>query len=656
MKQIRSFVAMVCVVLAASPVTYAQKEGQDPRAPQLSTERRHWYSGITRDYEERPVAPVSVSNSARLDSLLRAARLYLSLQDAIALAIENNLDVEIERYEFPLADADLLRAKAGASIQGIPTGVLPGVPAGAGNPLGSVSAGLFSSPVGSPLGPGQSYDPAVIGNLNWGHTTAPQASAFVSGTSALVTVNKTANFGVAQTYVTGGTAALTFNNNSADQNSFRSSVNPALATTLDLTYTQPLLQGFGLALNRRTIRIARNNIKAADYVFRQQITNVVANVVALYWNLVAANALVGVQTQAVAVAQKLYDDNQKQVEIGTLAPIEIVRAEAQLATAQQGLVAAQSAVDQFEVVLKSALSRNGLASPSVVEARVVPTDPIRIPEVEPVEPVQDLISMALDNRPDLAQSRIQIDNSKIALTGTRNQLLPLLSAVGDVRGGALAGPQNTVSGPVSTSTGLIQNPPVADPFFTGGFGDVLGQLFRRNFPTYSLGLNLTIPIGNRQAQANIATAALVLRQNELGVQRQINQIRADVQNALLALQTSRAQYQAAVKGRILQEQTLDADQKKLALGATTVYQVIQDQRDLTTAAGAEVSAENAYVEARTVLDLSTGTILQRNNVEFDEAKSGHVSRAPSPLPAEGAVPAVPANGSKNSLLMPAAKP
>lgn len=647
---------MVCVVLAASPATYAQKEGQDPRAPQLGTERRHWYSGITRDYEERAVAPVNVSNSSRMDSLLRAGRLYLSLQDAIALAIENNLDVEIERYEFPLADADLLRAKSGASIQGIPIGVLPGVPNGAGNPLGSGSAGLFSSPVASPLGPGQSYDPAVIGNLNWGHTTAPQSSSFVSGTSALVTVNKTANFGVAQTYVTGGTAAVTFNNNSADQNSFRSSVNPALATTLDLTYTQPLLQGFGLALNRRTIRIAQNNLKAADYVFRQQITNVTANVVALYWNLVAANAIVGVQTQAVAVAQKLYDDNQRQVEIGTLAPIEIVRAEAQLATAQQALVAAQSAVDQIEVVLKSALSRNGLASPSVTEARVVATDPIRIPEVEPVQPVQDLVAMALDNRPDLAQSRIQIDNSKIALTGTKNQLLPLLSAIGDVRGGALAGPQNTVIGPVNTNTGLIQSPPVADPFFVGGFGDVLGQLFRRDFPTYSVGLNLTIPIGNRAAQANIATATLNLRQNELGVQRQINQIRVDVQNALLAQQQARALYQAAVKARILQEQTLDADEKKLAVGATTVYQVIQDQRDLTTAAGAEVAAENAYAEARTVLDLSTGTILQRNNVEFDEAKSGHVSRAPSPLPAEGAIPAVPVNGSKSSLLMPAVKP
>jgi outer membrane protein len=342
---------------------------------------------------------------------------------------------------------------------------------------------------------------------------------------------------------------------------------------------------------------------------------------------------VGVRKQAVDVAQKLYDDNQKQVEIGTLAPIEIVRAEAQLATAQQALVAAQSAVLQLEAVLKSALSRNGLASAGVMDAHVVPTDPIRIPEVEAIEPIQDLMSKALDNRPDLAQSRIQIDNAQIALTGTRNAMLPTLSAIGDMRSNALVGSQNMLTGPISSVTGLVQNAPIADPFFVGGYGDVLKQLFGRNFPTYSVGLNLTIPLRNRAAQANIQTATLNLRQNELQVQRQINQIRVDVQNALIGIQQARAQYQAAVKGRVLQEQTLDADQKKLALGATTVYQVIQDQRDLTTAAAAEVSAQAAYATARVQLDVATGLTLPNNSVEFDEAKAGHVARAPSPLPA-----------------------
>ena len=637
MKTFQTYIAVLCAVLVATPSTFGQQNpGVENRGP-LGAERPHWYSGIAQPYQSRVVPPVNVSNSSRIDALLRAGNLYLSLSDAIALALENNLDVEIERYEFSLAAADLLRAQSGASIQGIPTGVLPGIPNGAGlSLLGSSSAGLASTSEVSTLwavSTALSYDPLVTSNLNFGHTTAPQSNTVTSGTSALVTTNKTANFGVSQSFLTGGTVSLAYNNITQEQNSFRSTVNPFTTSSLDLTVTQPLLQGFGFAVNNRTIRIAKNNVKAADFVFRQQLINSVANVVQLYWTLVAANSTVNVNQQAVAVAQKLYDDNKKQVDIGTLAPIEVVRAEAQLATAQQALVAAQSAVLQLEAVLKSALSRNGLTSPEILQAHVIPTDPIRIPQTEAIQPVQDLVSSALDNRPDVAQSRVQLDNAGIILTGTRNALLPTLSATGDFRSNALVGSQNTVVGPPSTTTGLIQTPPIADPFFVGGYGTVLAQLFGRNFPTYSIGLNLTIPLRNRNAQANVATASLNLRQNQLFLQRQINQIRVDVQNAITAVNQARAQYEAAVKGRVLQEQTLDADQKKLALGATTVYQVIQDQRDLTTAAAAEVTAQATYAGARVQLDVATGSTLANNNVVFDEAKSGHVSKAPSTPPA-----------------------
>ncbi len=637
MKTFQTYVAVLCAVLAATPPIFGQQNpGADTRGP-LGAGHPRWYSGITEPYQPRVVPPVNVSNTSRIDALLRAGNLYLSLADSIALALENNLDVEIERYEFSLAQADLLRAQSGATIQGIPTGVLPGIPNGAGLALlGSSTTGLASSSDVSALWAMSSllsYDPIVTSNLNFGHTTAPQSNTVTSGTSALVTTNKTANFGISQSFLTGGTVALAYNNITQDQNSFHSTVNPFTTSSLDLSVNQPLLQGFGFAQNNRTIRIAKNNVKAADYVFRQQLINSVANVVQLYWTLVAANSTVNVNQQAVAVAQKLYDDNRKQVDIGTLAPIEVVRAEAQLATAQQALVAAQSAVLQLEAVLKSALSRNGLTSPAILEAHVIPTDPIRIPQTEAIQPVQDLVSSALDNRPDVAQSRIQLDNAGIILSGTRNALLPTLSATGDFRSNALVGSQNTFLGPPSATTGLAQTPPIADPFFVGGYGTILGQLFGRNFPTYSIGLNLNIPLRNRNAQANVATASLNLRQNQLFLQRQINQIRVDVQNAITAVNQARAQYEAAVKGRVLQEQTLDADQKKLALGATTVYQVIQDQRDLTTAAAAEVTAQATYAGARVQLDVATGSTLANNNVEFDEAKTGHVSKAPSTPPA-----------------------
>jgi outer membrane protein TolC len=608
---------------------YAQ-DSTKQESPRLETERPHWYSGLLDPYQPRTVPPVNVSNSTRLDSLLRAGNLYLSLNDAVALALENNLDIEVSRYEFALAETDVRRAKAGASILGIPTAVNSGLPTGSGGALvGGLNAGLPAAAAPSFFANGINLDPSLTGTLNWGHTSNPQTNTVTTGTPELITTAKTANFGVTQGFITGGYATLGFNNLTQEQNAFRNSYNPNTTSNLDLALTQPLLQGFGLATNNRTIRIARNNLKAADYVFKTQVMNTVANINQLYWNLVYYIGNVEVQRKALELAQKLYSDNQKQVEIGTLAPISVVQAEAQAAASEQLVVQAQTLVLQAETVLKSALSRNGLASPAIADAHVVPTDPIVIPDVEAIRPMQDLIADALDNRPELAQSRIQIDNAKIALTGTRNLMLPQLNAIADLRNNALTGSPNTVLPP----PGVNFNPSPSDQFFIGGYSNALGQIFSRNFPNYTVGVQLNIPLRNRAAQANMITQELALRQNELAVQRAINQIRVDVQNGLIAVRQTRGQYQSAVKARVLQEQTLDAEQKKLAVGASTPYNVILVQRDLATAAGAEVQAQAAYALAHVQLDLATGKILDNNHVEFDEAKAGRVSRPPSALPA-----------------------
>ncbi|MGA3204552.1 MAG: TolC family protein, partial [Bryobacteraceae bacterium] len=255
-------------------------------------------------------------------------------------------------------------------------------------------------------------------------------------------------------------------------------------------------------------------------------------------------------------------------------------------------------------------------------------DHIRIPEVEKIETLQELVAAAVENRPELQQSRIQIENQKILLTGTRNLMLPSLSAFADLRNSGLSGDPNTLPVP-GTSTPYATN---QNPFFIGGYGNVLGQVFSRNFPNYAVGLQLSIPLRNRNAQANYATAAVSLRQNELSVQKLINQIHVDVQNALITLQQARAQYSAAVKSRILQEQTLDAEQKKYAVGASTPFLVIQAQRDLATAGGTEVVAEAQYIQARLQLDVATGRALDVYNIEIDEARKGRVSKAPSALP------------------------
>jgi outer membrane protein len=630
MKQVQSIIACFCAFLTATqgfaqqPPKIDVPETTPTQTPRVDGDRPHWYSSITRPYEPTVVPQVNVSNTTRIESLLRGGKLYLSLQDAVALALENNIDIEVERYLFPLAEADLLRAQAGNSTQGISTTTSNG------------TTGLNAGPVQSFIGLGQSsgssnpngFDPTINSTIQWGHITSPQQNTVTTGTTALVSTTKLANFNVQENFVTGGSATLSYNNTFSAQNSYLNLFNPVTTAYLDLTVSQPLLQGFGLALNNRTIQVAKNNLRAADLVFKQQVIVTVDTVVQAYWLLVSANQDVEVKRKALVLSQKLYSDNKRQVEVGTLAPIEVVRAEAEVAADEQALVTSQTTVLQQETILKNALSRNGLANPAVASASIVPTDTIRIPAVEKIEPIQDLVAHALDNRPELQQSRIQLENQKIALTGTRNLMLPTLSAFADLRNSGLSGDPNTLTNPNSTSSFTASQ----NPFFIGGYGNVLNQLFSRNFPNYSVGVQLSIPLRNRNAQANYATQSVNLRQNQLTVQKLINQIHVDVKNATITVDQARAQYAAAVKSRILQEQTLDAEQKKYAVGASTPFLVIQAQRDLSNAGGAEVVAEATYIQARLQLDVAAGRVLDVYNIEIDEAKKGRVSRAPSALP------------------------
>jgi outer membrane protein TolC len=271
------------------------------------------------------------------------------------------------------------------------------------------------------------------------------------------------------------------------------------------------------------------------------------------------------------------------------------------------------------------LSRNGVASPAVQDAHIITLDKIRVPGTEPIEPVQDMVSRAFADRPELFESRLNIDNSKLSILGDKSALLPALSAF-------VTTTNNGQAGPISNLTPLPGNFRSPDPFFVGGYGSLLGQIFGRNFPDYRVGVQLSIPLRNRAAEADYVRDTMTMRQSELQLQKQVNQIRVDVQNAAISLQQARVRYQAANKSRILEEQTLDAEQKKYALGASTIYNVIQIQRDLVTAQGNEVTAESNYIKARANLDFVTGQILAVNKIDIDEAYKGQVSRPPSPIP------------------------
>ncbi len=596
--------------------------------PSMHERAEGWYERARQPYMPGEVAPVSLGNSGRLEKLLRAGKLYLSLQDVIALALENNLDIELQRYSPKLAETDILRAQSGGAIRGVAGGVSSLTTAAA---QGLTSIGSLSTGTQGFI---QNLDPSLTGNLVWGHFTTPQTSLFTTGTNSLVTGRKTGNFGFVQGFATGTTVNMNFNNGFISQNANRNDYNPSTSVSLELQMTQHLLQGFGRAVNNRNIRIARNNMQISDLAFKAQIINTVVGVSNLYWDTVSFTEDVKVKRQALALSQKLYEDNKKQVEIGTLAPIEIIRAEAEVAARQQDLTISETQLLQQETVLKNALSRTGIATPSLAEARVIPTDPIRMPATEAIQPMQDLVAKAMDTRPEVEQSRINIENAKIGLKGSRAALLPTVDAFADFRNNGLAGEVNSL--PVlSTIPGVppsFRSSTSVDQFFLGGYGKSLGQVFSRNFPDYSVGVTLNIPLRNRAAQADMTRDQLNVRQAELRLQAQLNQLRVEVQNALIGVQQARARYQAAYKSRILQEQTLDAEQKKYALGASTIYFVIQAQRDLATAQGAEVAALATYSRAHVEMDRATGQTISANNIEVEEAMKGSISKPASQLP------------------------
>ena len=639
----RSLVVVLTLFLSAPPPSWAQQSAEE--SVNYSTIGRGW--SLTKVYKVPEPGPVDFANSPRLEQLIRGGKLYLSLADAIALAIENNLDIAYARYEPLKADADILRAKSGGQLRGVQTQIstlstgesAAGGAGGRGGDVtgfdtraggggqGATSVGDASTFFGTAV---PNLDPRITGGIDWGHFSNPQTSNFVTGTNTFVSERSNSNITLRKGFLSGATASLGWNNRRSITNSVRSNFNPNIASNLSLSINQPLMQGFGRSLNSRIIRVAKNNRKITDLAFKQQVISTVAQVQNLYWDLVTFITDVRGREEDLRRAEKLYQDNKRRVEIGTLAPIEIVRAEAEVATAEQNLTAATTGVQQQEIILKNAISKNGLASPSLLDVEIVPTDRIEVPETDQTQPIQDLMELALRVRPEILQSRVRLTNRDINLKGVRNSMRPQLNLTGDLTNNGLAGQVNENFEAFIPGQGVTP-PPV---FFLGGLGTALGQVFRRNFPDYQIGVQLRIPLKNRQAQADLAASLLERRQAEIRLRQSENSIRRDVQDAVIGLRQARAQHAAAQKSRILQEKTLDAEQKKLNLGASTIFEIVQVQRDLAFSRTDEIRAQNNYIKARIGLDLSTGQTLEKSNISIDEAFDGRVDKRPDPLPTE----------------------
>ena len=610
---------------------------------------RSAFPKFLQPYKPEELAQPNLGNSARIDSLMRDGKIYLSINDAVALALENNLDIEIARYNLDIAAADLLRAKSGANILGINTGIVQNTPGGGVGGLGgtvgsgtggtTVAAGgagtgtngLVSSTlgIGAPI---TSFDPALTGTLQLDKNNTESVSVF-SPVPVVAQNTYTSNFGYTQGFQWGGALTGVFDNTHVTTNNPTSLLTPQLSSNFQFRFTQNLLQGFGFLPNQRFIRIAKNNREISDVAFRLQVITTVDQIENMYWDLVYAFENLRVQEESLTYAQKALDDAQRQAKVGTVPPIQVVSAQSTVSTDQQNLIVAQNNLQLQQLLMKNAISRS-IEDPVLAEADVVPTSAMLIPQDEAVTPIQEMINQALQHRAELVESRIDLSSRDINNKAVRNALLPTLQAFAYYGGSGVGGDVNpAVPNCSSTSSSFCFNPAKAPPPFqtsnSVGYGSTLNQLVNSTSPDKGVGLSLNIPIRNRFAQSNQVRAELEYRQAQVREQQLENQVRIEVRNAQFDVKQNRAAVQSAQSAVDLARQTLDADQQKLKVGLTTQVTILQDAATLRTGESNLVSAKAAYEKSRIELDRATGLLLEHSGIDVEDATKGQVTHLPN---------------------------
>ncbi|HEY4741413.1 MAG TPA: TolC family protein [Candidatus Acidoferrales bacterium] len=575
---------------------------------------------ITAPYRQVKLPRLDLTNSPRIETLIKDGKLMLSLDDAITLSLENNLNINIARYTPWLSENDLLRAKSGQPFLGTQTIIQP--------------FGLGVIPV-------ISFDPIITTQAADTYTLIPVNNPFISGTgSTSVTALAAHNFqetvGYTQGFHTGTTLQVGWYNDRQSSTSPENIFNPSYQGNMTVTLTQQLLNGFGTTPNTRYIMEAKNEVRAADFYFATQVITTIVSTETAYWELVYARENVKVQEAALATSSKLYNDNKRQLEIGTMAPLDVLTAQSEMATDQQNLILAQTTQLQQQTVLLNAITKQ-LMDPTLQNVEIIPTTPIESPTNNDVSPLDSAVKEALEKRPEIKQSELLLKNAGIEVKVSRNALLPILSVYGQYEPQGLGGSETINSGattyvpstanPIVGANGvpiLIGGQPVylgsavafgASTVIPGGFTNAQSQIFQNTFPTYTAGINLTLPIRNRAAQADNARAQLYDRQARVQYQALQNSIAVNVRNAQIALMQDRAQVEAAIVATRLGKDTLAAEQKKYQLGASTSYQVVLRSRDLTTAEGNELRARANLQEALVNYDQAVGRTLEVNNIE-----------------------------------------
>ncbi len=610
-----------------------------PTSRDFRVPRSYWKNPFA-PYTPTSVAPAVTVNSTRLEDLAKGGKIYLSLSDAVVLALENNYDIAIQRYNIDIADTDILRAKSGAALLGAPSGLVEntigganqllqtsgGGPGGSSVAAGGAGAGTSGlSLTTNGLGPlPETLDPVLTGTIQLQRQTTPQTSALAG--SLVDTNTNEYNFQYNQGWITGTELQVTFNNSRFATNQEFTTYSPTLQSSFSAQITQHLLYGFGPGVNQRLIIQAKNDRHITDAGFRLQILYTVNQVENIYWGLVSAYEDVQSKQEALQQSKQLASDNRKQLEIGTVAPLEVVQSDSNVSSDQQALVASQSALEYQQLVMKQAISRN-LNDPLLAAAPVIPTDRISILETpEERESVDDLVKQANANRPDVQISLLTLKNDEITLRGERNALLPQVDLYGFYGGSGVGGKQSPDCVTFNDLGAIIPCAPGTFP--TVGYGTVFENTFNNSGPNKAVGLTVNIPIRNRKAQSEQARSVLEYRQAELQLQQIYLKVRMQVINGQYALTNDRAQVESAQSAVDYNRQSLDAEQKKYRLGASTTANVLLQQRNLSNAENTLITARAAYARERAALSQILGNTLDRYGISLEDAVTGNVKQIP----------------------------
>lgn len=604
--------ARLCVMLSLiAAFAPAQQLPIGPRAAAPS---------VLHLYSPAAIPAARMANSPRLAELVRAGNLYLTAQDAIELALENNIDIEVSRYDLQIAQWQLLRSMAGGPLPGVPSnasqagsvasgqGVIgsqsaAGVSGGAGGQNGGRSSNATISQIGPVT---QTLDPSVQMAATFTHTSSPQANATQSLTSNLVSASRAYTATYQEGFLTGGNITFGYTYHYLDENAVTDVLNPSVAPKLSLSIQQNLLSGFGFAVNSRNIVVSRIGIETSDLNFRKTVSNVIVQVLNAYYSLAADYLDLNAKLGALEVARTFEGNVKRKIDLGAAADADLIAAQSQTAQAEGDLADSQASLRQQDLTLRNVITRTGITEPILEGGSIIPLDEMAIPESDDLLPFQDLVQTAIRMRPDLATDRTSLRSSEASALGTRNGLLPTLQFLAGTSQSGLAG----------TSAGF------SNPYFVGGIGTALGQVFRRNFAANNGGAVFSTQLGNHQAQADFAIDQLQLRQTELAARKNLAQVEVDVMNSIIALQQARAQFNAAAHSRVLQEHLLAGERRKYEAGASTPFAVTQMERDLTNAQSQELAALVAYRSARISLDSTLGTIPETYHISISDAVRG----------------------------------